>query len=132
MQKERLEEMKKELEIYLQKFPDPESGSLIILDNFKEYILNSDDKDILDYIFEKSGSANRNFYLQELLSPRYFSDEIRKLINDINKDLQGLPLVFQDYILDTKSHLFHLYPSLLLCVLKAPVQLLFAETLDIT
>ena len=54
MQKERLEEMKKELEIYLQKFPDPESGSLIILDNFKEYILNSDDKDILDYIFEKS------------------------------------------------------------------------------
>ena len=90
MQKERLEEMKKELEIYLQKFPDPESGSLIILDNFKEYILNSDDKDILDYIFEKSGSANRTFYLQELLSPRYFSDEIRKLINDINKDLQGV------------------------------------------
>lgn len=90
MQKERLEEMKKELEIYLQKFPDPESGSLIILDNFKEYILNSDNKDILDYIFEKSGSANRNFYLQELLSPRYFSDEIRKLINDINKDLQGV------------------------------------------
>lgn len=90
MQKERLEEMKRKFDNYLQRFPDPESGSLITLDNFKEYILNPDNKDILDYIFEKSGSANRNFYLQELLSPRYFSDEIRKLINDINKDLQGV------------------------------------------
>ena len=90
MQKERLEEMKRKFDNYLQRFPDPESGSLITLDNFKEYILNPDNKDILDYIFEKSDSANRYFYLQELLSPRYFSDEIRRRINDINKDLQGI------------------------------------------
>lgn len=90
MQKERLEEMKRKFDNYLQRFPDPESGSLITLDDFKEYILNPDNKDILDYIFEKSGSANRDFYLQELLSPRYFSDEIRRRINDINKDLQGI------------------------------------------
>ena len=90
MQKERLEEMKRKFDNYLQRFPDPESGSLITLDNFKEYILNPDNKDILDYIFEKSDSANRDFYLQELLCPRYFSDEIRRRINDINKDLQGI------------------------------------------
>ena len=90
MQKERLEEIKRKFDNYLQRFPDPESGSLITLDNFKEYILNPDKKDILDYIFEKSDSANRDFYLQELLSPRYFSDEIRRRINDINKDLQGI------------------------------------------
>lgn len=90
MQKERLEEMKRKFDNYLQRFPDPESGSLITLDNFKEYILNPDNKDILDYIFEKSDSANRDFYLQKLLSPRYFSDEIRRRINDINKDLQGI------------------------------------------
>ena len=36
------------------RFPDPESGSLITLDNFKEYILNPDNKDILDYIFGDS------------------------------------------------------------------------------
>ena len=51
MQKERLEEMKRKFDNYLQRFPDPESGSLITLDNFKEYILNPDNKDILDYIF---------------------------------------------------------------------------------
>lgn len=90
MQKERLEEMKRKFDNYLQRFPAPESGSLITLDDFKEYILNPDNKDILDYIFEKSGSANRDFYLQELLFPRYFSDEIRRRINDINKDLQGI------------------------------------------
>lgn len=90
MQKERLEEMKKELGINLQKFPDPESGNPMTLEIFKAYILNPDNKDILDYIFEKSGSANRDFYLQELLSPRYFADEIRRRINDINKDLHDI------------------------------------------
>ena len=54
MQKERLEEMKRKLEIYLKRFPDPEAGTLITLDNFKEYILNPDNKDILDYIFGDS------------------------------------------------------------------------------
>lgn len=90
MQKERLEEMKRKLEIYLKRFPDPESGSLITLEDFKVYILNPDNKDFLDYILDKSDSGNKDFYLQELLSPRYFSDEIRRRINDINKDLQGI------------------------------------------
>ena len=38
MQKERLEEMKRKLEIYLKRFPDPESGSLITLEEFKVLI----------------------------------------------------------------------------------------------
>ena len=54
MQKERLEEMKRKFDNYLLRFPDPESGSLITLDNFKEYILNPDNKDILDYSFGDS------------------------------------------------------------------------------
>ncbi len=57
MQKERLEEMKRKLEIYLKRFPDPESGSLITLEDFKVYILNPDNKDFLDYILDKSDSG---------------------------------------------------------------------------
>ena len=65
MQKERLEEMKRKFDNYLQRFPDPESGSLITLDNFKEYILNPDNKDILDYIF---GDPNPEvFYLHKIV-----------------------------------------------------------------
>lgn len=73
MQKERLEEIKRKFDNYLQRFPDPESGSLITLDNFKEYILNPDKKDILDYIFEKSDSANRDFYLHNIMESPLFT-----------------------------------------------------------
>ena len=90
MQKERLEEMKRKLEIYLKRFPDPESGSLITLEDFKVYILNPDNKDFLDHILDKSDSGNKDFYLKEILSPRYFADEIRRRINDINKDLHDI------------------------------------------
>ena len=90
MQKERLEEMKRKLEIYLKRFPDPESGSLITLEDFKVYILNPDNKDFLDYILDKSDSGNKDIYLKEILSPRYFADEIRRRINDINKDLHDI------------------------------------------
>ena len=52
--------------------------------------LNPDNKDFLDYILDKSDSGNKDFYLKEILSPRYFADEIRRRINDINKDLHDI------------------------------------------
>ena len=92
MQKERLEEMKRKFDNYLQRFPDPESGSLITLDNFKEYILNPDKKDILDYIFEKSDSANRDFYLRHC--PRFC---VNRKLEDSSFILESCSFLFTQY-----------------------------------